>query len=121
MDTVIMLQEQERMMLAEDDDDIADMNVPKKSWWKRAKKRRYQNKLENWEKCDVSKVKIFFEIIIYLITYDFFLEVLMIFLIFFLVYRFFIVCQPIVSRSCSPISNEGIYESIAQADQIRIY
>jgi len=52
VDTVLMLQEQERIMLAEDDEDIADLNIPKKSRWKRNKKRRYQNKLENWEKCE---------------------------------------------------------------------
>lgn len=52
VDTVLMLQEQERMMLAEDDDDVVDLNIPKKSRWRRNKKRRYQNKLENWEKCE---------------------------------------------------------------------
>jgi len=53
VDTVLMLQEQERMMLAEDDDDdVIDVNVQKKNRWKRKKKRRYQNKLENWEKCE---------------------------------------------------------------------
>lgn len=53
VDTVLMLQEQERIMLADEDDDLADVNLPdKKTWWKRKKKRRYQNKLENWEKCE---------------------------------------------------------------------
>ena len=49
-----MLQEQERILLAEEDEDLVDVDVPKKSRWKRNKKRRYQNKLENWEKCEVS-------------------------------------------------------------------
>lgn len=53
VDTVLMLQEQERIMLAdEDEDDIVDVNMPKKSRWRKKKKRRYQNKLENWEKCE---------------------------------------------------------------------
>lgn len=50
VDTVLMLQEQERMM--EEDDDLVDINITKKSRWKRNKKKRYQNKLENWEKCE---------------------------------------------------------------------
>jgi len=54
VDTVLMLQEQERVMLAEEDDDgdLLDINMPNKSGWRNKKKRKYQNKLENWEKCE---------------------------------------------------------------------